>query len=1381
MPIAAPSNLENRHLAVSNLSRNDSLKSERSDKRVSFNNDVGVKHIPRGSNKPPAPLPPPQKPKSDEWSGCKPVKLQHNNLSEAELQKEADSLIDLVDSINCKASPLPSRKNKDYSSRSLDRSHKRNNIDANQPRGSLDYVRVTNPLIRHLKADLSRSDKKGSSYYSDSDSERKRRAQYKSVPNLVVEDYNNRSNESRNLNGNEKHVNYSSVDNLLDRNNVDYRNNNLTPSRTGHASAEDLLDYPRPRKNFGQYKSLGNLNSRAQDSDSSETSYRKKPKVDEIIKRLNKQNTQTYVNGYLSSERETSPSRKVSSSSKNSNNSNEFSPKITNIQYKDNNFLANNKQQSEDMYAQVNKNGLRQRLSLDSDYSAKIIIGEEKPRHSYDDDDTYETYQVTNNTLHGTKYKDYGVNLSSHSNKYRDDDNVNMNMSSVAVQTDNVRKALNKDRRTPKAMAPQPPVDAYPAQSYRSGKNLTTDLPSANLVRQVNHGFGRYDRSPSPPARKTYNRTAMPHVVPLLSDTSDSDTEYRRRADPLAKIRTQVLSNERLHESHVTEEYDERNLNTLNRNKHDLNFNPRGMKPVTIEEVDKMSLELDHSNRRNYSESTTNTEHKSFSHKSNQRSNVREISNERAIDVERSRPLRPSREKSFNARDVSIPREEETVVPSKTSSVEKEKETEKKTGTFRFRGKEKKNKDTLKDKKKKRIKIKFFYDPRPQDKNTEDPLKSYTEYKGNDSPTKIDGKVPVGLKDDHKISRADRSPSVEKPKARDDRGRDYVRNRSRENSRDRLRNHSRDSSRERTLSRPGNVKMPVRTPRNHSSSYEDSNDDRRRVRSTDRYERRNEYTSNRNETRNVKRLSYDLDHKVHIDKHPDDRDNIGRNVYDHSRNDINSRHEPPPRQNQPVQRRSTFLERREAYERRDSSNNEGSGPQRQEMPSRTNAPKTESRYARYHTDSQEEHSRNEEEPARAGRPMGARVTAGTDDRGPGTLRRPSRRPDDSPPPPRRTSRQPEDSPPPIRRSQKPVFRPENQRSPERQRAPSNRSVTIKSKKKKKSWPWNFLGLRGTRRKKSKASPTRTAGSDISSVSQRRAQSNSRPTSRASSHRSNQRPGRPSVRASKIRKDLGDRSRQRFSRVGEQREARHWESSTLQRPPGAAASRTLEARGPGYPRRRFSEESSASSGGEQRGMDRRQGGYAQKYIPDSQYDQDQKSGPGDYRSLPVRTHRAGNTRLRAANAGIGSAGSSLQSSESENDSHHGSRASHVSTGSNRSVYLHATAVADIPVTDGDGRPGVKRQARKVTRSFSMAAPWRPRRASRDASHPPDYEAEGGRAAAKPPRPPRRPSDTGGPGGSGGSGGAVGRAHTLTQKDNKLSGWLRRRKSKEGKGI
>ena len=164
----------------------------------------------------------------------------------------------------------------------------------------------------------------------------------------------------------------------------------------------------------------------------------------------------------------------------------------------------------------------------------------------------------------------------------------------------------------------------------------------------------------------------------------------------------------------------------------------------------------------------------------------------------------------------------------------------------------------------------------------------------------------------------------------------------------------------------------------------------------------------------------------------------------------------------------------------------------------------------------------------------------------------------------------------------------------------------------------------------------------------------------------------------------------------------------------------------------------------------------------------KSGPGDYRSLPNRTVRTGTGKPGARIAGGGSAGSSLQSSESENDSHQGSRASHVSTGSNRSVYLHATAVADIPVQREESeKPGVQRQTRKVTRSFSLAAPWKPKNAREAQQY--EYDNREGRHAAKPPRPPRKTSDN------------VGRSQTLTNKDSKLSGWLKKRKNKEGKGI
>lgn len=245
--------------------------------------------------------------------------------------------------------------------------------------------------------------------------------------------------------------------------------------------------------------------------------------------------------------------------------------------------------------------------------------------------------------------------------------------------------------------------------------------------------------------------------------------------------------------------------------------------------------------------------------------------------------------------------------------------------------------------------------------------------------------------------------------------------------------------------------------------------------------------------------------------------------------------------------------------------------------------------------------------------------------------------------------------------------------------------------------------------------------------------------------------------------------------------------TLQRPVGVSrirdgsSDRQPSRQGPSSRQvrapRRTSEGSSGSSAGEQ-GVGRKLS-FKQRYFGDSDHDtrpRNASSGPGDYRSLPTRTTRDGaankrngaNSRLRGDGGGGGSAGSSLQSSESENDSHQGSRASHVSTGSNRSVYLHATAVADIPVQKGDEseNPGVQRQTRKVTRSFSLLAPWKPRHAREVQNYEYDNNT---RHAARPPRPPRRSAEH------------VNRSQTLTNKDSKLSGWLKKRKNKEGKGI
>ena len=210
------------------------------------------------------------------------------------------------------------------------------------------------------------------------------------------------------------------------------------------------------------------------------------------------------------------------------------------------------------------------------------------------------------------------------------------------------------------------------------------------------------------------------------------------------------------------------------------------------------------------------------------------------------------------------------------------------------------------------------------------------------------------------------------------------------------------------------------------------------------------------------------------------------------------------------------------------------------------------------------------------------------------------------------------------------------------------------------------------------------------------------------------------------------------------------SATLQRPVDRSDSESREPR-------RYGKPSDRSPSRYEKSPDR--------YFGESDsYEPHRSSGPGDYRSLPLQSSR----RAKFSNK-RNSVGNTFHSSESENE---GSRASHVSTGSNRSVYLHATAVAEIPVQrggeDSSERSGVQRQSRKVTRSFSVMAPWKPRHNREPPQHY-DYENEDSRQAAKPPRPPRKPSEP------------VSRSQTLANKDSKLIDWLKKKKSREGKGI
>lgn len=919
VPYSSSTAPDNRHLAVSNLSRNDSLRSERSDKRVSFNNDVGIKHIPRGSTKAPAPPPPtPKIPTTpDEWAECAPIKLQPNKLTAAELEREAADLVNLVDSINCKSSPLPLRKNKEINSRSLDRSQRRNNNNRNEENG-INYTRITNPIIKHLKADVNRRESQRRNGYSDSDSERYRSARHKSVPNLVSAAAYEKNSRPEHHNG----YNFStnSVENL-----VDYKNTNITHANRGrppyksHLSADNLLDAEPVRQNINGYRSVGDIPN--SDSDSTDLSHTYRPKVSQIIGRTNSSVApgRKYNSSDVStSDRESSPSRRPVAPNRRlrHNNNKPFSYTQHQKPPTTKHFSPLREVPPEDMYAQVDKNGLRQKLSMDSDYSAKIIITEDRPKNPYEgDDEAYETYQVQNNAFRDNRYSDYGVNLSRYDFDSKNNAlNNNINMSSVAVQTE-MSKAMNKNNRPLKGRAPSPPSKEPFTENYRKPQGLTSDLTSADLVRQINHGFGRFDRSPSPPPRRGFGKSNPRHVIPLLSDTSDSEPEYRRRSDPLKKIRNQVLLEGSLQEDHDEEEWEERQMLKERRN---TNHNQIGMRPLTIDEIDALSLEVDQHGDRKLVVSKKADELRSSTLQTTHRSNAYESQAERSYSEERGRTSKPLREKTQHNREVSSSREK-TLERNHKNNLEKEKQAQEKLAKAIEKENEKKQKDILKsknkekkakeqkEKKKKRIKIKFFYDPRPQDKPNEDPLSNFSEYKGTDKHRT----ETVTTKTTRSRSYDSRSPSRERKNEGISSDPRYYR----------------DSSRERTLSRQQrsprlaskNDREPYRRSGsgNDRSSHDESNDDRkRRVRSSESFARRDLYDSREkyeDKTDRPTRYDYDddqYDHKKRdYSKNRDsyDREYDNRENFDHY-GDYNGREEY----------RNIFLKRREAYERRDS-------------------------------------------------------------------------------------------------------------------------------------------------------------------------------------------------------------------------------------------------------------------------------------------------------------------------------------------------------------------------------------------------------------------------------------------------------------------------------
>ncbi|KAL7639065.1 UNVERIFIED_CONTAM: hypothetical protein RMT77_010599 [Armadillidium vulgare] len=1406
MPVAQSDPKQSGHRQHLRVVRNDSLKSERSDKRVSFNNDVGIKHIPRGQKESTPRLP---KVPKDEWSNCAPVSLEKPLLSSEELEKQAEDLVRLIDQVDCVSATKPIH-NPSYTSRSLDRtknknkqnynnknnakvlnnSEKKNNLLNGGINVTLTNNRTTNPipknnkennLYRHRQTNNVRGEDRPNSRSSPYE---KHSTPFKSVPDIPTTIYYNNTKEPQSKylhikdTDSESGKNYMSVDNLYENKGKNYTSANHfknRKNRSEYKSADNLTDISIPgNRKLQEYKPYENLQSgfsSTTDIKNQDMENEYRPKVSNMIRRFNSDSGEPVVR--------THPIYLEDSSNSHYNNK-PFSYTSAPLS-----SVEEIRRLSPTRDIPVNKYDRRARSNsreydhhsktTDSDYSAKIIITGNNVHTRHDDDDhAYETYQVGGSPF-AKHSKRYGFSAEDLFDGYKNhSNNNNMNMSSIGVQTDRLPKAPQRFRKT------QNSTSTVRHESYND-QGFRQDLPSASLVRRINHGFGRVDRSPSPPPVKMMSSQRFPrhNVVPLLSDTDDSEFDYHRRLDPLAKIRNQVMIREKLQEEKEAEELEEREADLYQRrHKSLIDLNTSEMQPLTVDEVDALTLEVDKKGR-----------------------NTLVVAEEKKNRGRKPSPdPKGSKERSLSPRIFSS-----TLERLKKSTSDKDKSTL--------------ERNKAKDKKKKKIKIKFFYDPRPQDKPNEDPLERFTEYKGSNSD---DQEVPKNVRG---------SPQAEEDYYVEKRGRtvtskDYH-SLSRETNREKERRYRYDSSES-----PSRVdSSPTRPPRQPSRSTDNLLERNRnkglysRESSADRTLRKD------NRFRPNSRSDYDSTFEKRDKKsnkntynYINDKENYERNVhYNNIRNERSyskTRNEDYKFNSQRETENKGYIKKRNDYNDTDHHDSSDQGHSlsekyksltRRSSPSRERTlPKTIDRpSSRNNTEDDDRKEKIERQRKKffgvlLGEGKAKEVKTETT-----TISSP-------PPPPSETKVASSTLPRTSQPHRETSYSNTLQRMPKedqvsvdfpktKEKKAATKKPAPKKPKGKRPWPWSLWKLRG-------------------SVEQRGKRKNknprsSRPSSRASSRASSS-PRRPGVRSSKIR-TYSHETRTYISRDkdADDKEKKQWESATLSRskpnnrekerqptPVRGMKTQTLH-------REKYFAESSPSSTATPTGRPGRSTNYKQRYFGDTDTELPRskrvispESYKGDnYRSLPNRKSRTTGSRqnlaprrgmgIRKTSPGArGSAGSSLQSSESEADSHggsHASKASHISTGSNRSVYLHATAVADIPVRrssdEAPSEKGISKQSKKVTRSFSLISPWKPRhykekyeveydnREVREVRNTKDNnEVKGGKKSSLPPRPPRKGQE------NLDSTKKVGRSQTV-YKDSKLAGWLRRKKNKEVKGI
>ncbi|KAK4290111.1 hypothetical protein Pmani_036977 [Petrolisthes manimaculis] len=1401
--------------------RTESLRSERSDKRVSFNKDVGIKHIPRGggvaSKGTPGGVnrvgkPPGQPTRVDEWAACSQV--HREPVTQDRLEEEAENVVRLIDNVNCNSLDRTSRgRNANAKNNNNNNSyahHTYNNVLFNNNRNNrvngdvrsrpktLPTPRTTNPINRKAKGDVNREGNQPITRHNNNhpgeqhfDQPRRRSADtipeshtptlqrhhqhhhhhqqqhnnphlfgHKSVPDLNA--YLNNESRANYVAPGSPHVggkrgkHNASVDNL-------YHDRTITTTTTtghsselrhrpnhGYKSVENLVGSSPPPNRLQGFKSVGHLPSASySDSDSGErmsrpTTYR--PKVGNIIRKFNQDIEENRRPNLVP---DPDPGRRGTLEPdryRNHNNNQPFSYTGASTVAPLNTVRRlsppprdpkrptpprDSPSPELPVYAQVNKSrgrdmerNYRNRSQMDAEYSAKIIItdddyddyGDHRLREDYrdGDDDAYESYQVPQDNFERL--------ISDKLHEYKEHSNNNINMSSVGVQTEGLAKARMRSKSPQKG-----PVSSstrmYGQQQEKRSNNTSTyhqshhreqreqqhqqqrndrqfhnNLTSASLVRQVNHGFGRTDRSPSPPPRASASRQPRRNnVVPLLSDTSDSETEHTRRrtVDPLARIRDQVMQREKLQEEEEEEEGRYRRPGRPERKEQppaSLIPYSEEMTPLTIDEVDALSLVMDEtgknslvvSNQAQSSVSMTRvSNHKSRSHERNQL----------------SRDPTPPRRRS------ETPTRKDVEKNVKKNNLEKEK-------------KDKKEKEQQQKKKKKRIKIKFFYDPRPQDEPHADPLANFTEFKG-------DGKESP--RDD----RRERSPPAPAPDERQ---------------------HERSPPPPDDRDRRGDSSYPhphdddPHHPHHHRGDPERSDYDYERYEYDNKYQRRSQerdqYHTRTTEYREAK------ERRVGSREHLDSRDRVGsrERLDSRDREHLDSRDRVGSRERLDSRDRVGSRERLDY----DDPKRRGSKDSYDHNNTRTTRDRTTNKTHRHHSSSSRDdpdrpnnnnnNNNNNSQHHRSKENL---------NRSRDNLRRSREELDESYRNERKNNNNNgygyDDDVPPKEHNNK------NNNNNNNGYYDGDDEIEISRPGRTLSEKYSNYNDAATTTTTATAATTTVAAAASSThpieasaeenvrqqkIQRQRKKFFSAFMSEGKGGKGNNNNNKQNNKNNSKNNDNNDSNKQH------QEGPTSWESATLAR--AELRSRQVE---------------NARQGGSRGGAGGvSQGGYSSlQRSPD----RTRQSGPPPTTTKP---RYFGDTDLESERGG-------------------GSRPGRGR--SNRSVFLHATAVADIPGRRGAGGGGgvgaggdgdesntatpsertARRESKKVSRSFSLLAPWKPRhyREKYEVEYD-NREAERGAGGAKgalPPRPPRRPAperSTGG--GSSGGGGSRGKAHPLT---------------------